>query len=295
MKPILSTHTYHFYADDTQLYITFDPKSPSSLQESIACVEKCAMDIKIWMSKKMLKLNDDKTEVLYITSPYFQKSLPNPTLKIDQSSITPTTSARNIGVIFDNSNQMKEHITTVCRASHFHLRNIGSIRRYLTPETCATLVHSLISSKLDYCNSLLIELPETQINRLQRIQNSAARIVSRRPRHEHITPVLENLHWLPVQQRIMFKVVLFVFKCLNGLAPPYLAELITVKENSCNCELRSDGCLQEKKTNNKFGDRAFSICGPVLWNRLPKCMKEINSLDKFKKELKTHLFREAFD
>ena len=186
---------------------------------------------------------------------------------------------------------MKEHITTVCRASHFHLRNIGSIRRYLTPETCATIVHSLISSKLDYCNSLPIELPETQINRLQRIQNSAARIVSRWPRHEHITPVLENLHWLPVQQRIMFKVVLFVFKCPNGLAPPYLAELITVKENLCNCELRSDGCLQEKKTNNKFGDRAFSICGPVLWNRLPKCMKEINSLDKFKKELKTHLFR----
>ena len=84
------------------------------------------------------------------------------------------------------------------------------------------------------------------------------------------------------------------FKCLNGLAPPYLAELITVKENSCSCQLRSDGCLQEKKTNNKFGDRAFSICGPVLWNRLPKCMKEINSLDKFKKELKTHLFKEAF-
>ena len=128
------------------------------------------MDIKIWMSKKMLKLNDDKTEVLYISSPYFQKSLPNPTLKIDQSSITPTTSARNISVIFDNCDQMREHITSVCRASHFHLRNIGSIRSYLAPETCATLVHSLISSKLDYCNSLLIELPETQINRLQRIQ-----------------------------------------------------------------------------------------------------------------------------
>ena len=141
---------------------------------------------------------------------------------------------------------------------------------------------------------ICIILYHSQINHLQRIQNSAARIVSRRPRHEHITPVLENLHWLPVQQRIMFKVVLFVFKCLNGLAPPYLAELITVKENSCSCQLRSDGCLQEKKTNNKFGDRAFSICGPVLWNRLPKSMKEINSLDKFKRELKTHLFKEAF-
>ena len=82
------------------------------------------------------------------------------------------------------------------------------------------------------------------------------------------------------------------YLCL--LCLPYLAELITVKENSCSCQLRSDGCLQEKKTNKKFGDRAFSICGPVLWNRLPKCMKEINSLDKFKKELKTHLFKEAF-
>ena len=136
--------------------------------------------------------------------------------------------------------------------------------------------------------------PRNSDHRLQCIQNSAARIVSRRNRHEHITPVLENLHWLPVQQRIMFKVVLFVFKCLNGLAPPYLAELINVKENSCSCQLQSDSCLQEKKTNNKFGDRAFSICGPVLWNQLPKCMKEINSLEEFKKELKTHLFKEAF-
>ena len=157
------------------------------------------------------------------------------------------------------------------------------------------LLHKAVSERECTFYPFTITSQITQINRLQRIQNSAARIVSRRPRHEHITPVLENLHWLPVQQKIMFKVVLFVFKCLNGLAPPYLAELITVKENSCNCELRSDGCLQEKKTNNKFGDRAFSICGPVLWNRLPKCMKEINSLDKFKKELKTHLFREAFD
>ena len=87
----------------------------------------------------------------------------------------------------------------------------------------------------------------------------------------------------------------FVWVCMSEQClGMYLAELITVKENSCSIQLRSDGCLQEKKTNNKFGDRAFSICGPVLWNRLPKCMKEINSLDKFKKELKTHLFKEAF-
>ena len=126
------------------------------------------------------------------------------------------------------------------------------------------------------------------------MKNSATGIVSRLPRHEHITPFLANVHWLPVQRRIKFKVVLFIFKCLNGLTPPYLAELISIKEYSCNCQLRSDGCLQENKTTNKFSDRAFSVCGPVLWNWLPDCMKEINNLDKFKKELKTHLFSEAF-
>ena len=117
--------SYHFYADDTQLYLTVDPKSHSSLQDSISRVEKCAMDIKIWMSRKMLKLNDDKTEVLYIASPHYQKSLPCPTLKIDQSNITPATSARNIGVIFYNCAQMNEHISTICCASHFHLRMGG--------------------------------------------------------------------------------------------------------------------------------------------------------------------------
>ena len=158
----------------------------------------------------MLKLNDDKTEVLYISSPYFQKSLPNPTLKIDQSSITPTTSAINIGVIFDNCDQMREHITSVCRASHFHLQNIGSVRCYLTPETCATLVHSLISSKLDYCNSLLIELPEPQINSPSAHPKLCRTYYqSTAPSWTHNTSPWESA-LVPVQQRIMFKVVLFV-------------------------------------------------------------------------------------
>ena len=171
---------------------------------------------------------------------------------------------------------MREHITSVFHASHFHLRNIGLIHRYLTSETIATLVHSLISSKLDYCNSLLIQLPETQINHLQHIQNSAVRIVSPRPHHEHITPVLENLHWFPVQQRIMFKVVLFVFTCLNGLAPPYLTELITVKDKSYNHQLPSDGCLQEKKTNDKFGDRAFFY----MWSCALEPTTKVHERDK---------------
>ena len=115
------------------------------------------------------------------------------------------------------------------------------------------------------------------------------------PRYEHITPVLVSLHWLPVQQRIKFKILLFVFKCLHDLAPSYLTELITVKENTCNCQLRNEGSLKEDTTKNNFGDRAFSVCGPVFWNALPDSIKDIESLVEFKRELKTHLFKEAFN
>ena len=287
--------SYHFYADDTQLYISFNPKVQSSLQESISLVEKCVVDIKIWMSKKMLKLNDEKTELLYITSPYYQKSITQQSLKINQSTIMSSSSARNIGVIFDNCAQMKEQITSICRATHFHLRNIGLIRRYITSDACALLVHSLISTKFDYCNSLLAGIPNYQLNRLQCIQNSAARIVSRRPRHEDIITILSSLHWLPLQQRIKYKVLLFVFKCLRGLAPSYLSELISVKQTESNCELRSQGKLLQVKTTNKFGDRAFSVYGPVLWNNLPNHLKNITELKEFKKQLKTSLFKEAFE
>ena len=109
------------------------------------------------------------------------------------------------------------------------------------------IIVSVLWSSLDSSDFLEFLSYSYCINRLQRIQNSATRIVSRRPRHEHITPVLENLYWLPVQQRIMFKVVLFVFKCLNGLAPPYLVELITVKENSCSCQLYPMAAYKRRK------------------------------------------------
>ena len=121
------------------------------------------------------------TSLLHTSNSHYQIPLLNPSVEHNTHNMS-----KKYRCYFDNCNEMKEHITSVCRASHFHLRNIGLIRCNLTPETCATLVHSPISSKLDYCNSLLIELLVTQINRLLHIQNSATRIVSRRPGRCHI-------------------------------------------------------------------------------------------------------------
>ena len=115
---------------------------------------------------------------------------------------------------------------SVCKSSFIHIRNLGRIKKFVDSSSLECLVHAFITTKLDYCNSLLCGAPSTLINKLQRIQNIVARIISGQGRCEHITPVLKSLHWLPVQQRIKFKTLVLVYKAVNNLAPVYLRELL---------------------------------------------------------------------
>ena len=246
------------------------------------------------MKNNMLKLNDDKTDVLYIASPHFKKQLQSPVFAVDKTTVNASVSARNIGVIFDESLNMSEHISSVCKTCYLHLRNIGSIRKYLTQDACTKLVHSLVTSRIDYCNSLLVGLPSSSLQRLQRMLNTAARIVSLLPKHHHITPVLHSLHWLPVEQRIKYKVLLFVFKSLHQSAPSYLCELISQYQPSRTLRSADQMSLCVPKSNTKYGDRAFAICGPSFWNNLPVSLRQSQSIDAFKRDLKTFLFCEAF-
>ncbi|PIK34106.1 hypothetical protein BSL78_29072 [Apostichopus japonicus] len=161
--------------------------------------------------------------------------------------------AKSIGVIMDKHASMEDHITSVCRSAQYHLYNIGRIRKYLTREATEQLIHAFITSKLDYCNALFCGLPVKQIKRLQRLQNIAARIVTL-TKHLSFTPILHELHWLPVSQRIRFKVLLLVFKCQNNMAPPYLQDLIRLYQPTR--ALRSAGhsrlemCLLMTAANN---------------------------------------------
>ena len=155
------------------------------------------------------------------------------------------------------------------------------------------MVHAFVSSRLDCNNSLLYGLPNSQLFPLQRIQNSAARLVTRCKRRDHVTPILRQLHWLPVQQRIQFK-ILMTYKAYHGLAPVYICELISGLSRTTNVTLRSANRLLlnpgPRVHTSSYGGRAFSVAAPNLWNKLPDHIRRSPSLTVFKSRLKTYLF-----
>ena len=283
---------YHFYADDSQLYIAFDPKDELVAK---ARLEACIADIRLWMRCNFLKLNDSKTEFLILGSPTQLHLLNNSTITIGDAIIESTNSARNIGAIFDSSLNMKEQVLAISRACYCHIRNIGRIRTHLTQDATISLVHAFISSKIDHLNALLYGVPKYLIAKHQKIQNNAARVVTKSKRRDHITPVLHSLHWLPVEQRIHFKILLITFKALHDLAPGYILDLITPYEPHRALRSLDLSLLRQPRSRTKtFGDRSFTVCAPRLWNRLPIHLRQIDELESFKTALKTHLFQSAY-
>ena len=168
------------------------------------------------------------------------------------------------------------HINNICRSAFFHLYNIRRIRKYLSSDCAQTLVNAFVTSRLDFCNSLLYGLKGNQLQKLQHVQNAAAHVICNTNRYEHISPTLYNLHWLPVSYRIKFKILLLVYKTLNGLAPLYLSELIELKKpGRYNLRTNSHTLLLKYpafKSLTTLGDRSFTCAAPKLWNGLPKAI-----------------------
>ena len=283
--------SYHFYADDTQLYLSFDPKDEAAAKLQM---EACIREIREWMSLNYLKLNDSKTEFVIIGTAHQLQRLTNDTITIGNDNVSASNSARNIGAYFDKNMNMKKHIQSVCRACYCHIRNIGKVRRHLTQKAAQSIIHAFISSRVDHMNALVYGCHKYLLLKLQKIQNNAARIVTRSRRRDHITPVLSHLHWLPIEKRIEYKIQLTTFKALHGLAPGYISDLLTPYEPTRTLRSINLQLLTVPRVRSRAGERSFAVCGPSLWNKLPANLRAIDEVDSFKAQLKTHLYSQAY-
>ena len=265
------------------------------LNKKLDVLQQCISDIRLWMKCNELKLNDDKTELMVFSKKQHLAEYQQISISIGCACVTASEQARNLGVVLESMMTLDKHVSDTCSKTYVQLRNIGRIRRYLDMEATKTLVHALVISRLDYGNALLHGLPNSTINRLQRVQNVAARMITRTKRRDHITPVLCNLHWLPIERRVQYKVSLFVFRALNNLASRYISDML--ERYVPPRVLRSKDLILLKVPPYKlkgYGLRSFSVSAPRLWNALPYDVRKITVLPEFKSKPIPYLFATEF-
>ena len=283
---------HHSYADDLQLYTSADPKDEDGVRSAIGSLSSCISDLQLWMQRNMLKLNCEKTEFLVAVSPYFSRLVSDISLTIGDAVIKPSTSVRSLGVVMDPSLKMNQHVSSLSSSLHFHLSNIARIRPYLDKSACKHAVRALVTSRTDYSNSLLCNISSSNIERLQRAQNRAAKLVFRAKKYDRATPFLRQLHWLPIEKQITYKILTITYKCIHKTAPSYLQNLLSSYQPGRH-GLRSGNdptLLSVPRSRTRFGDRSFSISAPHLWNDLPLAVRSSPSLPIFQRSLKYLLF-----
>ena len=291
----------HLYADDTQLYLEFNPlfqDMPSVEKKIVECLE----EIKIWMAHNNLKLNPDKTEALVAQTRNHLSTWSVNSIQLSSCGENIETSkvVKSLGVLFDEFLTFEDHVNSIIQSCNIHLRNLRVIGSKLDFELKKQLIHCLVFSKLDYCNGLLYGLPQCVIRKLQKVQNSCVRFLFGRKTFknwERVTPLLQQAHFLPIRQRIDYKIALTVFKCMNNIAPKYITKCLKIRDQPLHT-LRNDQdyflLSVPPVPTFKRTERSFSYCGPYVWNCLPYELRTLTDVSVFKNRLKTHLFRQAF-
>ena len=281
----------HAFADDIQII------SNSSLflfQNLVQRFLSCLSEIDGWMSSHRLKLNQCKTQLLPVGTWQQMSKLDINSMHINGDVLEFCPSVTNLGFVLDTHLMMNKHISSLVCSCSFQLRRLRMVRRSLEKSTIESLMHAFVNSRLDYCNSLFYLLSKKSIYKLQSIQNRAAKIVEGGLKFNHVTPILRKLHWLPVDRRIVYKIPILVFKCVNGVAPEYLM-------NRCvpGNELPINYCFRSSESNLLpvpsarllFGSKNFYVAGPMIWNSLPRSLRQPGlKLIEFRRNMKTHLY-----
>jgi hypothetical protein len=288
--------SHHLYADDKQIYTATTVTDIDTTRERLV---RCILDVRDWCASRRLQLNAQKTELVWFGSAanIRKMSAANLTLPVGDDVIAPVDTVRDLGVLLDAQLTMKQHVNRVTSNCFFQLRRLRQIRRVAGPDVMKRLVSAFVLSRLDYCNAALVGLPQTTLQHLQRAQNAAARLITNTGPHDHITPAMKALHWLPVNQRIEYKLCLTMHLIHTQQCPDYMRDLVTMTATSATrTGLRSASSLTYRKprVQTKFGERAFSFSGPTIWNSLPAYLQATSNTNTFKRLLKTHLFAAAY-
>jgi hypothetical protein len=285
---------FHIYADDTQIYVSCDPKSDSAVHRAVHQLETCIADLRIWMKQNKLKLNDNKSEFFIAGTAQTLAKLPPLELKLGNTTIQPSDKIRNLGIIFDSHMSMSLQVNSLISSINYQLRNIRRISKYLDTDTKHKVVRSLILSRLDYGNALLYGASAKDLDRLQSLQHKAVKLIFSASRRDSPSPLMHNLHWLPVRERILFKICLYVYKCMHNKGPQYLSQDIIQKQKPSTGPLTRSAndstLLVVQYAKNRIGDKSYTIAGPNLWNKLPRHIREASSVAVFKKMLKSHYY-----
>ena len=241
--------------------------------------------LKSWMNLHFLKLNESKTEIIIFNRSYSTECNIFGTFTNTGKCIRLNNVVKYLGVYLDSSLNFITHINKITSECYMYIRKIKSIRKFLSQNDCEALVHAFISSRIDMCNSLFLGLPKATLLKLQRIQNAAVRVIFNVRKRESVSQSLKSLHWLDIEQIIVYKVLLLTFKCIHDLAPSPLKSLLVIKDpNTLLLDVTSFF------PSSELGRRAFRYSSPRLWNSIPSYIRLIANLDSFKKKLKHHIF-----
>ena len=247
----------------------------------------------------MLRLNDNKTELMLVTSKR-NKHLHNlaTSITIGNAQITFKQSVKNLGFTLDCHPIMNAHVSNIARTCYFELRRLASIRRFLTSTATATLVSAFVLSRIDYCNSQLFGSTHELTPHLQRIQNYSARVILRLPKSSSITTHLKSFLWLPVEVRSTFKIACLCYHCHSSTALSDVADMLHIILSHTRITRSSSYTmpLLNRPAHSKaiLGDRSFSFASSSVWNSIPNDVRCAPSLSSFKSRLKTYFFRSAY-
>ena len=283
------------YADDHIIWDNFCPTTVGAENKCIEQLEGTLYRIKDWMDSNSLKMNTTKTELAFFGSRVMLSKAVCGSVNVAGDIVNPSEQIKYLGVQLDSSLTLDRFVSAKIKNAAAAIKGIKAIRQYIDLATAKLLVCSLVLTHLDYVNSILCGLPSYQLERLQRIQNWAARVVLGSG-YDDSRSALKTLHWLPVKERVDFKLLCLVHKCLHNAAPKYLCDLLSLKNFQRNTRASTTHLTLNIPRTKKatFASRAFSVYGPMVWNSLPSNLREVTDFKTFKRCIKTHLFKSVF-